>query len=314
MAPSTVVPSKNRVHGSAFYVRTVLRKVWSHPNNRHRRLRACAKAVAWQVYKRTVRAPIIVHAYDGMRIKCFSDSTAASDLIYFGELYEYDEMLFCQVFLRGGDTVIDGGANIGTFTLFMASLVRPGGRVIAVEPDRIACARLRENVSTNGLDADVDVVEMALAQEEGTAFFSTGWDVANRLMPKRVRAASVKVATTTLDRIAGALDEITFAKLDLEGGEHHALLGAEDILRKRSVVVWMIEATEWLVRRARGSRSEMLDLLANSGYRFATYEPRKGLRPLEADQLTMPNFFAIREDRWAMVEGRLSESSQLVSS
>jgi FkbM family methyltransferase len=298
--------TKNRIHPSTFYVRSVLGKVWRHPNNRHRRVRACAKAVGWQVYKRTVRRPITVRAYGGMRVTCHSDSTAAADLIYFGELYEYDEMSFCRKYLRSGDTVIDGGANIGTFTLFLASLVRPGGQVLAIEPDATAARRLRENVTGNGLEGSVRVFQAALAEEPGTASFSTGWDVANRLVPGRLRPGLIEVPTTTLDLLARDIGEIAFAKLDLEGGEHHALMGAARMLGGR-VIVWMVEGIDWRVREAGGSHREMLALLSRSGYGFGTYNAGTAqMERIDASQVTMANFFAISEAKWEMVEQRLA--------
>ncbi len=300
--------AKNRRHRRFFYVVSVLGKVWQHPNNRDRRLRACAKAVGWQAYKRTVRRPIEVGAYGGMKVRCYPDSTAASDLIYFGGLYEYDEMSFCRRYLRAGDTAIDGGANIGTFTLFLSDLVRPGGRVIAIEPDPTAAERLRENVSNNGLDSSVEVIQAAVAKQQGTASFSTGWDVANHLVQGQAQDRSVEVPTTTLDLVAADLGEIAFAKLDLEGGEHHALMGASILLGGGSVMTWMIEGIDWRIREAGGSHSEMLALLTHSGYGFATYDVRgRHLRRLNADEVTMTNFFAISQTHWSLVEQRLAE-------
>ena len=50
-------------------------------------------------------------------------------------LYERDtDRLFSRL-IRPGMTVVDGGANVGYFTLRFAKLVGAGGRVEAFEPD-----------------------------------------------------------------------------------------------------------------------------------------------------------------------------------
>lgn len=282
--------AKHRRHRRLYYVRSVLRKVWKHPANRDRRVRACVRAVGWQIYKRATRRPLTLRAY-GMRVRCYPDSTAASNLVYFGEFYEYDEMTFLTRYIRRGDLAVDGGANIGTFSLFLASL---GARVLAVEPDRVAASRLRENVALNGLDGTIEVIEAALAEKEGTASFSTGWDVSNRLVTRGRSDGGVNVRTVTLDSLASRSGQVALAKLDLEGGEHGALLGATSLLESGGVSMWMIEAIGWRVREAGGSRDEISRLLTDAGYDLAVIEPATGRLALQAcPPETAANFFAL---------------------
>ena len=51
--------------------------------------------------------------------------------------------------LEPGDVVVDGGANIGGFTLVAASIVGPGGAVHAVEAAPATAALLRRSVALN---------------------------------------------------------------------------------------------------------------------------------------------------------------------
>ena len=67
--------------------------------------------------------------------------------------------------LRGDDTVVDVGANIGAFAVFAAQRTR--GRVLAVEPHPANAAALRKNLAANGA-AHAEVAECALADAPGT--------------------------------------------------------------------------------------------------------------------------------------------------
>src|SRR5215469_2942786 len=63
--------------------------------------------------------------------------------------------------VREGDTVIDGGANIGFFTVYLAHLVGPKGKVIAIEPGQNNIWKLEENVRLNKL-TNVEIIRKPL--------------------------------------------------------------------------------------------------------------------------------------------------------
>jgi FkbM family methyltransferase len=115
--------------------------------------------------------------------------------------------------LRPGDVVYDVGAWIGPYTLLASKLVGPGGRVISFEPDPIARAQLKRNVTLNRA-ANVQIFPIALSGHNGTARLSGGGSEA-----VVSAAGDTEVQTMTLpDFIAkeGVPDVI---KVDIEGGE-----------------------------------------------------------------------------------------------
>ena len=69
--------------------------------------------------------------------------------------------------LRPGDTVVDIGANIGAFTVLVAKVVGPHGRVISFEPVTQTFARLEENVALNGY-RNVECRRAAVDAQGGT--------------------------------------------------------------------------------------------------------------------------------------------------
>jgi len=133
--------------------------------------------------------------------------------------------------LAPGTTFVDIGANIGWFSLLAASVVGPGGRVFAVEPNPRNVALLRQSVKDNRFD-NIEVLDIALGERAGAAALET--DGSNgRLIPidgppSQAVAASFVVATYPLDTLlneagAGRVDAM---KIDVEGAEPLVMRGA----------------------------------------------------------------------------------------
>jgi FkbM family methyltransferase len=149
--------------------------------------------------------------------------------------------------LRDGDTFFDGGANVGFFTLIGARLVGPGGRVVAIEPQPEAAARLRANVAANGFE-NVTIVEAAVADAAGTeAFHFSGEGILEwgALGAGSGGTPVIEVAVTTVDAlVAEGLPPPSLVKLDVEGAELRALRGMrETIAARRPTIVCEIHGT-----------------------------------------------------------------------
>src|ERR1700704_4312839 len=63
--------------------------------------------------------------------------------------YEVDEVRYVRTVLRPGDTAIDAGAHIGFFTMQMAAIVGPQGRVHAFEPFDANAELLERSIQEN---------------------------------------------------------------------------------------------------------------------------------------------------------------------
>ena len=128
--------------------------------------------------------------------------------------------------LHDRETFLDGGAHHGAVSLAFASMIG-NSRVIAVEPDAANRAVLGERL--RGLPR-AEVLDCALAAEDGTADFSEGYGFASKLSA----FGQTQVSARTID----SLDvEPTFIKLHLEGGELDALRGARETLRAHRPIV-----------------------------------------------------------------------------
>src|SRR6478672_526696 len=80
--------------------------------------------------------------------RLYNTSPRAYRVFYraYKRLTDGKEQASIRAFLKPGMNVIDIGANIGEYSLFLADLVGPRGRVIAVEPEPENWARLSRAV------------------------------------------------------------------------------------------------------------------------------------------------------------------------
>lgn len=132
-------------------------------------------------------------------------------------------------------TIVDVGANIGTFTLFAAHNA-PNARIISVEPEPGNLRQLAANLDANSIRNRVTVVEAGVGPEETTATFHVAhknsgghslYHYTNNSHPVEVKILPLR---TIFER--NNLNGCDYLKLDCEGGEYDALYGLPDEILK----------------------------------------------------------------------------------
>ena len=130
--------------------------------------------------------------------------------------------------LREGDVAVDGGANIGFFSVLMAKLVGPSGNVLAFEPGTNNRDKLLGNIALNKLE-NVEVIEAALwHRRDPCLHFHLCEDSGeNSVWKSEFALSEVLVAGVQLsDYMRDRARKVRLIKLDVEGSEQHALEGA----------------------------------------------------------------------------------------
>lgn len=145
--------------------------------------------------------------------------------------------------VKSGDFVIDGGSADGRHTLPLANLVGPAGLVLAVEPLYSLTYKHRP-WAKNYLADCVIIEEVALSNFIGTTTFNCinsnpGFSgLKNGYWSADAIAEQINVTAITIDQLINThkldIDDkwLSFIKLDLEGGEYNALVGAQSALAK----------------------------------------------------------------------------------
>lgn len=157
-----------------------------------------------------------------------------------GDWFE-DEIRFVRNLLKPGATVIDIGANYGTYTLAMAKAVGPTGRVVAFEPATLPSDCLRRSIALNGL-AHVDLRVQGLSDSVGPAALRISANPELNALEREGSADadsdSEEIDLTTLDAaFAGEPRAISFIKMDAEGEEERILAGAPTFFRQQDPLV-----------------------------------------------------------------------------
>ena len=162
----------------------------------------------------------------------------ADDWMFAGNTLETYERYVISPFLeavRGRDTVLDVGSNVGLYSILAAPHVR---RVIALDASTQNAKLVLINAKLNGI-FNVEAYPVAVSDKVGMATFGQS-DSTNKVMSQH------EVTIDTIDSIDAALAmpldlvlpgiRIDVFKIDVEGREYAAMIGAQKILSQLPVV------------------------------------------------------------------------------
>lgn len=130
---------------------------------------------------------------------------------------------------KAGDTIIDVGAGHGEDTLTFSRLVGPSGRVIAIEAHPLSFKALKNFCRLNRL-SNVTAIHLALMNKPGEVrIIESQYWLENRVTANGEPASNLSAPAGTLDDLCHTfgIREISFLKMNIEGAERYALLGAE---------------------------------------------------------------------------------------
>lgn len=188
-----------------------------------------------------------------------------------------------------GSHAIDVGANVGFYSVLLANLVGPAGRILAIEPNRQALDLLRSNITSNDADQIVVVQDVAVgaqAAQEASLYLIEDQPEFSSLKPTLHPAGNGQVTSDsvrmlTIDSLAEQHGiSPSFIKIDIEGGELEALKGAQRVLRSAKPSVLCEIAGAGLMGPSHWS--DVVSHMAGIGYRVVSVEDRSSA-PLESE-------------------------------
>lgn len=214
-----------------------------------------------------------------MKNAAYSDwyRLASSHELGIGEFFESIIQLCYASVTSRSDVVLDGGANRGRHTISMSRIVGENGLVIGFEPIpelayqlRQKCNALRisnvriEQVALGSPGPDDTMVEFHHVQKmDGYSGIRE-----RRGIPEAARNSAVKISVplSRLDSRVNPSQSVRFIKLDLEGGEYHALLCAERIMTRNRPFIVLEGGREHAARVYGYTREEWFSLFYGRGY------------------------------------------------
>ena len=177
-------------------------------------------------------------------------------------------------YVKPGMSVVDIGANIGYFTILLASLVGERGVVVAVEPNPENIKLMEASRRVNGFD-QVLIIQAAAGRHTGLLSLNVSYsngitgEVSDNL---NAILASHPVPGFALDGLLPKDRQISLMKIDVEGAELNALIGLSQTIDRDHPVIVSEFSPGALPGISRCSGPEYLRFLIDKGYRIGVIE------------------------------------------
>jgi len=202
-------------------------------------------------------------------------------------LYELDTSRLIKRLLRPGDHFVDGGANIGYFTLLASRRVGAGGRVDAFEPQPDNRARLEANVAMNAFAKNVRVHPLAIGDAAREAVihrpvgggFNHGESSLFKPGDGETKDTAIQIARMD-EALAGTRPRLV--KLDIEGAEPLAIDGMAGLVRQPTPPMVLMEHNTVSLARGGFAPPEAVDRLRRLNREYRVYRVGRRLTPIEA--------------------------------
>lgn len=192
--------------------------------------------------------------------------------IYFRGIYEPELINLWCGFARQSRMIFDIGANIGLYSL-MASSVNSLSQIHAFEPTPNVVDLLAKNIQLNRF-RNIQVNAIAVGCSIGKAFLhsSSGHNGDNEGMnfitPNNFKPNDLVVEVTSITNYCrnNFIDFVDLIKIDIEGGEYDALVGADSLLATHTIGCIFLELVEWTAQRGGSSTKLIKEFLLDRKY------------------------------------------------
>jgi FkbM family methyltransferase len=206
-------------------------------------------AITWQLWKRA-GGPRLIKTLDNGSLFILDPRSGNSVGAIYTRIYSSRHVNFVRDQIIPGGTMVDVGAHTGLYSLLFNHLIR---RVVLFEPAQDTLKLLARNMSIN--DINFDIRASAVGEKTGWCKFKiTGENSATN----HISVDGELTPVCALDDVLKDINDMTFLKIDTEGGDLMVLKGAEGLLRRNPGSIIQVEVT--------GDRGPTAELLKKYGY------------------------------------------------
>lgn len=170
--------------------------------------------------------------------------------------------------LKKAKVILDIGANIGTTSLFFAS-INPNAQIISFEPHPDTFKRAVENIKLNNFQ-NIDLINIGLGEKkERLKLYEVNENNPgmNRIIAEDKDLPFKQIDIEMLDVIMleRGISKVDFIKIDVEGFEYSVLQGGKEIIKSKPML--FLELDDNNLKENNKSAKELIDLLLSFGYK-----------------------------------------------
>lgn len=227
------------------YIKSLYSIINSH-FNKQRKINTLLKLFWWKVNQLFLHLPTIIELNNGIKCICYPESSYGGLVIY-TKWPEYYEMNFVLSHISDRSVFLDVGANIGVFSLLVASKIKDG-KIYAFEPSLRPLANFYENIKLNNLADLIKVENVAIYEKNSQVrLIESPISELNHFVYKGEDGSrGLLVRTVSLDSFLtkNKVPFVDFIKIDVEGAEMFVLKGLNNYLSRGKVKILLIEVNK----------------------------------------------------------------------
>lgn len=229
-----------------------------------------------------------------IRMRCDLTKFVQRHIYFFGHFEQADCANWMKA-ARYANTIFDVGANVGLYSL-LAATVNPTSTIYAFEPTASIQAEFETNLQLNGIQ-NVQIESFAVGSTSASGFLHrsegpTGDNEGtNYVTAGKLRESDTKIQMVSLDDFCRerGIERIDLLKMDIEGGEYDALIGASGLLARKAIHCLFIELLERVaVPQGGHSTVEVKTILHQHGYTIYKIEEGKA-QPVPVEKVHLGN-------------------------
>lgn len=181
---------------------------------------------------------------------------------FLGRWHDARLMSFATAYIKPGDTIIDVGANRGSFSLYASKIA---GKVISFEPNPKVIEKLKSDIARNGIK-NIVIEQCGLGDRDDELplhipTYNSGEASFGVIQNAELRLAQIRRGDEILRN-----EKPAFIKMDVEGFETKVIAGLrESIARHKPIIV--TEVIRHQLERCGSSPEELSRSLVSLGYR-----------------------------------------------
>lgn len=197
--------------------------------------------------------------------------------------------------IKPGDVILEIGANYGYYTLNFAHWLKGQGKVISYEANPKVFKILEQSVKLNHGEDTIQLIPLAASNHEFEAYLNYNNDNigggyvvtpgSSEFEHCKTSPNCVPVKSGIVDDNLKNIDHIDLLKIDAEGSEIPALMGASKLIDRSPNLVIVMEWYPSMLEKF-GNANDFLIFLTSKGFKFWNINSKSGhVEPISSQEL-----------------------------